>query len=475
MTMKSIVYVPIFFALRVSAVTGEIPNACLKPFMAREVRRTRLSRFKVAASLLALLILLQFCLIKTTRAVAGSALAAWVELVGPGSEVRIRAIVPAEADCPTINADGDLIPMDPRPEPAAHFFSKRDKNPRPKFDVRTCQHSAPVGKLNVTLDGSPLPLPPGEPQRVVVFGDTGCRIKGGPRHHQDCESDWKYPEIAKRAAESHPDLVIHVGDYLYREYCYGDAVFCHKWRTGYDWEIWNADFFEPSRPLLATAPWIFVRGNHETCRRAGEGWFRFLDHEDSLPDTCERPKSSFFTVNLGDFGFIVIDSAEIAHDDQKQELPSDEQTTEFASQYPESSKLPSQTWILSHAPFNGAIGSQVSDSMQQGALGKLLSDRIKLILSGHIHAFEAISFETDRSPRPPQLIVGTGGTQLDNASVATLSINGALVQSAVTVVSAAYMVWDRNGAKWSGSLNSETGKVLALCELEDRSLRCNKQ
>ena len=30
-------------------------------------------------------------------------------------------------------------------------------------------------------------------------------------------------------------------------------------------------------PLLAVAPWIVTRGNHEECARAGQGWSRFLD------------------------------------------------------------------------------------------------------------------------------------------------------------------------------------------------------
>ena len=34
-----------------------------------------------------------------------------------------------------------------------------------------------------------------------------------------------------------------------------------------------------------TAPWVFARGNHESCNRAGQGWFRFLD---AVPWTEER-------------------------------------------------------------------------------------------------------------------------------------------------------------------------------------------
>jgi hypothetical protein len=50
---------------------------------------------------------------------------------------------------------------------------------------------------------------------------------------------------------------------------------CSPW--GYGWDTWKADFFDPAQALLKAAPWVMVRGNHETCTRAGQGWWRFLD------------------------------------------------------------------------------------------------------------------------------------------------------------------------------------------------------
>jgi hypothetical protein len=79
---------------------------------------------------------------------------------------------------------------------------------------------------------------------------------------------------------------------------------CANSPYGYGWEAWNADFFEPSEPQLAVAPWIMVRGNHETCDRAGDGWFRFLDHA-KPPSACEKFGPSFVVSfsDLGIFGF----------------------------------------------------------------------------------------------------------------------------------------------------------------------------
>jgi hypothetical protein len=90
-----------------------------------------------------------------------------------------------------------------------------------------------------------------------VIGDTGCRIKvpasGAGDPIQDCASptDWPWPRIASAAARTQPDLVIHLGDYHYREYC-DNPVLCAPLRDkgvpiGYDWAGWNADFFVPAR------------------------------------------------------------------------------------------------------------------------------------------------------------------------------------------------------------------------------------
>ena len=36
---------------------------------------------------------------------------------------------------------------------------------------------------------------------------------------------------------------------------------------GYGEASWRADFLAPASPLLAAAPWVMVRGNHDECAR----------------------------------------------------------------------------------------------------------------------------------------------------------------------------------------------------------------
>jgi hypothetical protein len=89
---------------------------------------------------------------------------------------------------------------------------------------------------------------------------------------------WTFAEVARAAAAAHPDLVLHVGDYHYRENaCPEGHAGCAGSPWAYGWDAWDADFFTPAAPLLAAAPWVMVRGNHEECARAGQGWWLLLD------------------------------------------------------------------------------------------------------------------------------------------------------------------------------------------------------
>src|SRR5262245_56328519 len=157
-------------------------------------------------------------------------LAAWVELIGPGRDASIRVIVSEGTGCPILTSDGEPLEMQVRAEPGP-LFSEGNLPPDAHFPVRVCEASLPNGKTEGLLDGKPLPLPRAEVQRIVVFGDTGCRIKR--KKIQDCldRSEWPYAKVAMHAALARPDLVIHVGDYLYRESCGRSA--CKDTQTGY--------------------------------------------------------------------------------------------------------------------------------------------------------------------------------------------------------------------------------------------------
>jgi hypothetical protein len=154
------------------------------------------------------------------------------------------------------------------------------------FPVLVCEKPIPPSARRAAIAGRALPLPKASPRRIVVLGDTGCRIKTSDRAFQACNdtAQWPFAAVAGAASDARPDLVIHVGDYHYRENACPDGnPGCAGSPWGYGWDAWEADLFAPAERLMRAAPWIVVRGNHESCHRAGQGWWRFLDPRPLAP------------------------------------------------------------------------------------------------------------------------------------------------------------------------------------------------
>lgn len=398
-------------------------------------------------------------------------LAQWVEL-GPDGSSSARAITD-DAACPSVIFDGVATPMATRSAP-----DQKIGNVKPaQFAVRGCEVAVPAGAISGLLDGKPLPLPRPNPQRIVMFGDTGCRLKtGDPTQACNDPNAWPFPKVAAMAAAAHPDLMIHVGDYEYREdACPAGNAGCAGSPSGYGWGPWNADFFEPAAPLFAAAPWIMVRGNHEDCDRAGEGWFRFLDPLPLQP-AC-RDLTGDYVARLGDFAAVVVDSAKV-----KDTAGADsDQVPLLRKQFDDVvAKIPANAWLATHKPVNGMLAKPgdpevniPSNRVLEAALGPDMPASVQMYVAGHIHFFQAIDFG---GARPPQLVVGTGGDNLEGmpkSSVTGADINGLKALNAVTYSGFAYMVWDRAANNvWNGTLFNVDGRPLNRCRLADRSLGC---
>ena len=159
-------------------------------------------------------------------------------------------------------------------------------DPMATTDWTVCEAVVPANHVTATIDGVTLKLPVANPKRILVIGDTGCRINGASSQ-QDCHNPSAFPlnYLANYEAQFNPDLVVHVGDYFYRDTAcqtginnYGVAQNnsnCNSnptTNTGYvPWgdvfDSWNGDFFFPAVNLLEAAPWVMARGNHESCGR----------------------------------------------------------------------------------------------------------------------------------------------------------------------------------------------------------------
>jgi hypothetical protein len=221
-----------------------------------------------------------------------------------------------------------------------------------------------------------------------------------------------------------------------------------------------------------------VRGNHEDCmQRAGEGWFRFLDHA-PLPQECSD-LTGFFVVEYPDLNFLVMDNAraEAPKSDAGKRTQVINQLSEQFSKFRDSPLLQRDTWLLSHRPFNGLrfgndAGYRSDNDIQQEAVKVDDREKVRMIVSGHIHIFEALSFGNSG---PPQLVVGTAGDNLEDIppqQIIGAKINDKSVEHGLVFARFGYMVWDKTAAGWTGRFFDDDGRQLAHCSLEKRSLTC---
>lgn len=332
---------------------------------------------------------------------ADEAQPAWLEL-GPEGAVTARTITGTA--CPEIIIDEVIYTMDVRAEPS-------DDHP-----MTVCETSVPPGSATVLVGGRPLTLPSDDPQRIMVIGDTGCRMQMGSEFQACNDSEaWPFATVAAQGAAWQPDLIIHVGDYLYREAaCPEGNQGCAGSPYGDTWATWEADFFAPAAPLLDAAPWVFLRGNHEDCGRSGDGWFRYLDPR-PLPTTCQAFTEPY-AFEIGDHRAVVMDAA------SAQDVTSDAETTDaFRTQFAEVERLAGDgpAWLLTHRPFwsiadaDGGSYTEWTTATYTDAGYLQPPEAIDMVISGHAHLAELLVF-TEESGRPVQVVAGNSGTNLES-------------------------------------------------------------
>ena len=386
---------------------------------------------------------------------------AWVQYVADGG-VEARAITMPGAPCPPVVADGSPVASHPRGGPDA------------AYPIQVCAAHLPATAIHVTVGSLPAPVPPPRVKRVVVIGDTGCRLKG--KYIQDCNdpASWPFATVARLAAARRPDLVIHVGDFHYRETpCPADHPGCAGSPYGDNWEVWRRDFFDPAAPLLAVAPWVMVRGNHELCDRGGLGWTRLIaPHADAT--TCAST-SDPYAVNVDSLHLLVLDSAA---------APDPTADPALVGVYRQQlhtllDKAPAHSWLLSHRPVwaeaegAGVPANAMLNATLQSAIGGLVPPNLDMVLSGHIHDFMSYEFGPQR---PAQLVIGEGGDANDEIVqpvAAGLEIDGMRVRRAFAFPDYGYVVLNRTQPGWAATVYSVADQVLARCTLHGRALSCH--
>ena len=420
--------------------------------------------------------------------------------------IPVARMITTDSNCPSIRFDGHEVAMDVRAVPESvplrpTLSAPADSKPS-EFNILTCEKVIPLGTKNVLIGEQSLLLPPAEIKRIVVIGDTGCRLKISDHAYQDCNDANLYPfaQVANAAANWKPDLVIHVGDFLYRENaCPADKPGCAGSPWGYGWDAWDADFFTPGASLLKVAPWVMVRGNHESCARAGQGWWRMLDPRSLQPGRdCNVASndeigdfSDPYAVPLGDDAqLIVLDTSNTINGIIQ---TGDVRQNKFRDMYSKLEKLSQQASgniVTNHHPILGFAAKKNKDgdiSLLSGNQGiqsvfsainpLIMPPRVNAMLSGHIHLWQEVSFS---SPHPTQFIAGFSGTMEDVVPLparlppgATPAL-GAVVEHFSSWVSGfGFMTMERKGStQWEVKVWDTHGKQVNSCSIEGSHSNC---
>jgi calcineurin-like phosphoesterase family protein len=370
----------------------------------------------------------------------------WIEL-GPDGSALARVVVEPGTECPSLAADS--IPL-----------TMKVRQPIPEGLKPACEATVPVGTRSLRWKKKKLLLPR-SPNRVVVIGDTGCRVRGG--QFQDCANAarWPFKTVSSEIAKLKPDLIVHVGDYLYRESVCPPFVSGCGGPHGDNWDAWNADFFEPARSALETAPWIFARGNHETCNRSFRGWFYYLDPRSFL-SSC-RAYTDPYVAHAGELRIGVLDTGSTLDPPQvdPKQIPIYSEQLEKISGH--------VRWIVDHHPFWGytALGGKVTatDLTLGPAWARAEPKGVSFVLSGHVHLFEFLSLEDGR---PNQVIAGDSGTQLDPGVIVNApgaNVRGVKVRTGEVNLTFGLTELQRTKAGWDLTLRSPVGSIEATCDI----------
>ena len=221
----------------------------------------------------------------------------------------------------------------------------------------------------------------------------------------------------------------------------------------------------PPRRCSAAAPWVAVRGNHESCARAGQGWWRFLDGHAPAGRSCDVAAndptddwSAPYAVPLGGGAQLVVLDLAVAPNVALD--PGDWRFAAFEATYRALADLAGRarfTFAADHQPIlgfsataKGLVGGNVAIQSVFGRHGaRQLPPGVDVVLSGHYHLWQQDGFAGDV---PSQFITGFSGTQEDVVPLPDPLPPGAAPAPGVPVATVAswvtgfgYMVLDRGG------------------------------
>jgi len=399
-----------------------------------------------------------------------------------------RAIVSPEDSCPDATFEGQgfwngkIWPM-----------ATRWTGTAGAFPIKVCEIAYP-GYLSAKVGQVYLQPRPTDPKTIVVIGDTGCRLTAGPNAQiQNCDSlqEWPFHLVAATARIHKPDLIIHLGDYHYREAPCPDSAGCAGSPYGDNWQTWLKDFFEPAQAMLPSAPWVMVRGNHEGWTRAGPGFQLLLSPwPRALIDDPWADESPPYQLIFQELTMTVVDVANSGDDTARR-------GGKYAGWFKSilaAAGTSRENWLLMHKPLWVHVGCGMGikyascpaaplrvakpdpiDNIRQ-LFKSAPTTTLSLVLSGDTHVFEM--FAPDDAHAPVQLVAGMSGTALeDKKAFDPVPQDQPLAETLSDVAGKlwvehrfGYLVLDKDASGWIVTLYGVDGSSKLRCKLNIASI-----
>lgn len=319
--------------------------------------------------------------------------------------------------------------------------------------------------------------------RIAVLGDTGCRLKEWPGGgaYQNCRngSDWVFPQLAQSVERENYELLIHTGDYHYREHCSRAECAEITESVGYNWATWWDDFYGPAQGLLKKTPWLTMRGNHEDCERAHAGWAPLSAIRSGFTGACESIEP-YQWIEMGDLVFINFDNADFEDRLPMNEmlrqkwLPHLQAISKRIGAAKQRGGAEKEFWLLAHIPAYAFVPDlktaepvAITDNFSSLLKASGLLKKIDYILSGHIHNQQIVP----RSSAPLQLIVGNSGTALD--AFGRILNTSKVISTTDTRQSYGYTLLERQGLRdWKIVLKDTGGDTVMSCSVKAHRVFC---
>ena len=471
------------------------------------------------------------------QANAGGTVAAYT-LVTPKSvsetRLQVRGVIPSGISCPNlkmITNKGKTVRRSmtkrvPGATTGAAFAS-----------LRACQANIPKIQGGIrSANVGPISVPhqlPSTFDKIVMFGDTGCRVDTNSDltfiDIQDCVKTsgtdpaayWPLSRNATAIAQEKPDLTVFTGDFFYREdpcppmaeyqaMCGGSPAPIDDFRFNDTDYAWMADVFIPLTQVFRTAPILAIRGNHEQCDRGGNGWFLFFEVTTELgPDACapealggpttpnitpswafDAPIAKGRTLRL-----VAVDSAYGRNFDitdwVNQQRPKYVQAEQLSTP-----KQGRESWLLTHRPMFGIEPVEEADpgklqwtAVDQTASAQGLISNYEMMVASHVHVAQVVKIPG----QPVQLVVGNGGSKPDISSESSYTTppfgpmadaTGAPLNPAYPPYPTASYDWTKvrygytvmqpgkQAKRWTATHRDYTGQTFATCSLAGKDMTC---